>query len=542
MSLNHGAIQDHPLTLDRIIDHAAKWHSKVETVSARADGVVDRATYAAIRSQARAISARLAALGVEQGECVATLAWNSRDHLAVWYGVMAMGAVCHTLNPRLTAHTLADMLRQSKARVVFASADLQDLAHEIAASGTPLERIVVIDGEAEPHTHGGVATQDIAEFLALEAASVSWGDFDERAPCGLCFTSGTTGRPKGVTYTHRGNYLHTLRQLAADVCGIGRTDTILVAVPMFHANGWGLPFVAPATGARLVLPGADTSPEALAGLIATHRVTIAVAVPTVWLALCDFLDATGRELPSLERIMVGGAPMPAALARRIEARGIEVQTTWGMTELSPLGTASVPGAGDEPSAGSGVPSLGIDLMLADHDGKPLDEQHGREGHLHVRGQSVVERYFGERDPATRDGWFDTGDLAQIGEDGSLSITGRSKDLIKSGGEWINPVAIESLVASLDDVALAAVIGCAHPRWGERPVLIVELRDGADPSDEDLLRPIRRVVPKWWLPDEILRLQAIPLAATGKVDKQRLRIAYAEQALPGQLEPSPSTAA
>nr|WP_324186902.1 long-chain-fatty-acid--CoA ligase [Pelagerythrobacter aerophilus] len=519
MPMTDGAMQDFALTLDKFLDHAAKWHPATEVVTALDHGSTRRIGYAELRRRANRVSAVLAQLGARRGDRIATLAWNTQAHLESWYAIMGMGAVCHTLNPRLTAEQLAWMVGQSEAAILIASADLAPLASEIVHHAPSLHHVLVIDGEAADL---GRPLEDALETAHEDAV---WGGFDENAPCGLCFTSGTTGAPKGVTYTHRGNYLHTLRQLQADVAGITSRDVVMPVVPMFHASAWGLPFAAPATGAKLVLPGRHADGASLARLIADEGVTIAVGVPTVWLGLFDHLDETGAEVPSLKRVMVGGAPMPPALMARIEARGVEVQTTWGMTEISPLGTATTPGAPERNPALSGKPAQGMDLLLTDHTGEPLAEQRGAEGHLWVRGPSVVERYFGEREPATRSGWFCTGDLAAIDEQGNLQITGRSKDLIKSGGEWINPAEIEALVAALPDVALAAVIGRSDPKWGERPLLLVELREDASLSDDDLVSPLRGQVANWWIPDEVVRLPRMPLAATGKIDKLRLRTEY-----------------
>ena len=527
MQLTDGAMQDFSLTLDRMIDHAAKWHPTKDVVTRRFDGSFTRIGYAALRERARTVSGVLKGLGMQRGHRVATLAWNSQAHMECWYGIMGMGAVCHTLNPRLTAEQIAWMLQQSGARILIVSGDLLPLAAEIEAEAGTLDHVLIIDpvGPDCSANVGLPGARDLEAMLSKASSEgIIWGDFPETTPCGLCFTSGTTGRPKGVTYTHRGSYLHTLRQLQADVSGLNSHDVIMPVVPMFHANAWGLPYSAPATGARLVFCGRQADGATLADLIVREGVTIAVGVPTLWLDVFDHLDANGLDVPSLRRIMVGGAPMSSALMRRIEARGIAVQTTWGMTELSPLGTAAPPGD-VRSSDTAGRPALGVDLMLTDHEGTPLDEQSGHEGHLWVRGPSVVERYFGQAEAATRDGWFLTGDLAEISEDGQLFITGRAKDLIKSGGEWINPTEIEALVSGLPEVAFAAVVGREHEKWGERPVLLVQFRDGESLEDNNLLEALRDRVPSWWLPDEVIRVPSMPLAGTGKIDKIRLRSLY-----------------
>ncbi|WP_066657504.1 MULTISPECIES: AMP-binding protein [unclassified Sphingomonas] len=520
-----GSMQDYPLTLDKFLHHAAKWHPDAEVVTAREGGGIDRIGYAALRDRALAVSSLLAGFGVRQGDRVATLAWNSQAHVEAWYAIMGMGAVCHTLNPRLTAQQLADMVVQSGAKLLIVSADLQPLARAIAERVPALSLMLVIDGEAETASATCAATA-LEPLIATASGGTGWGDFAETAPCGLCFTSGTTGAPKGVTYTHRASFLHTLRCLQADVMAIRATDSVLVVVPMFHANAWGLPFALPAAGGRLVLPGRATDGASLARLIAAADVTIGVAVPTVWLGVAEHLEATGETLPSLQRIIVGGSPLAPALMERIErVLGVTVQTSWGMTELSPSGTVAPPHDPQRSAAVSGRPAIGVDLLLTDAAGVPLPQQRDIEGHLRVRGAAVVDRYFGQDTPATdADGWFATGDLARIDGQGNLIITGRAKDLIKSGGEWINPAEIEAVVGALPQVSLAAVIGREDPKWGERPLLLVEMQDEAL-SDDELLAPLRGRVASWWIPDAIVRLSAMPLAPTGKIDKNSLRSQY-----------------
>ncbi|WP_417484721.1 long-chain-fatty-acid--CoA ligase [Maricaulis salignorans] len=527
--MTDGTMQTYALTLNKFLDHAAKWHAQAEVVTSHAGGVTDRIGYAALKARAMRVTAVLAGQGVHAGDRVATLAWNTQAHVEAWYGIMGMGAVCHTLNPRLTAPQLASMLDQSRARILIVSADLAPLAAQIVARTASVAHIFVIDGElpelraAPPNP----AVSALEAALAEAEGETAWGAFEETAPSGLCFTSGTTGKPKGVSYTHRACYLHTLRQLQAGVMGLTSSDAVLVAVPMFHANAWGLPFAAPAVGARLVLPGRLTDGASLARLIQSEGVTMAVGVPTVWLGLVEHLENSGGELPSLTRIMVGGAPMAPALMDRIEQRlGVIVQTSWGMTELSPLGTSAPPADPVRSAATSGRPAIGIDLLLTDAEGVPLAEQRDVEGHLRVRGPSVIERYFGQEEPATdADGWFDTGDLARLDHRGNLYITGRSKDLIKSGGEWINPSEIEALVAALPQVSQAAVIGRPDQKWGERPILLVELAERRSITDHALLQFLSGQVAPWWIPDKVLRVHSMPLGPTGKIDKLKLKAEY-----------------
>ncbi len=520
-----GAMQPYALTLDRFIEHAAKWHGATEVVTGGSGGISARIRYSALRDRSRRLSGALLSLGLVQGDNLALLAWNSQAHMECWYGAMGVGIVCHTLNPRLSHTHLVGMIQQAANRVLVVSPDLTSLVEKLILLCPTLEHVVVVDepgAEVSLPSCGRVRTwryDDLLEELGLDT---TWGGFDENAPAGLCFTSGTTGEPKGVTYTHRSNYLHTVHQLQADVSGLTARDSVLIAVPMFHANGWGLPFAGPAVGAKLVLPGRHQDGLTLANLINAEGVTVAAGVATVWLGLVDHLDQTGGEVPSLQRIMLGGSSVPQALMDRLEKRlGVVVQTSWGMTELSPIGTVTPATASVRRSSQAGRPRIGVDLIVTDADGVPLPR--GHEGRLRVRGASVVERYFGHDDSAVDvDGWFDTGDLAVIDGEGSVSITGRSKDLIKSGGEWINPAEIEAIIGALPEVALVAVVGRSHAKWGERPVLVVEPRKGTHITDEALLDALRARVASWWLPDTIVRVAAMPLAITGKIDKMRLR--------------------
>lgn len=524
--MNPGSMQPYALTLDKFIDHAAKWHGSTEVVTGGGGGS-ERIGYAALRERANRLSGAFAALGLRAGDNLATLAWNSQAHMECWYGAMGVGIVCHTLNPRLAPAHLAAMIEQAGNRILAVSPGLAPLVEDLLTRCPGIEHVVLFDepgAVTPPPTSDRVRIWRLEALLVEHGAAVPWGGFDENAPAGLCFTSGTTGAPKGVTYTHRSNYLHTTHLLAADVIGITARDAVLVAVPMFHANGWGFTFAGPAVGAKLVLPGRNQDGASLARLINDEGVTVAAGVATVWLGLVDHLEKTAGTVPSLRRILLGGSSVPQALMNRLEARlGVIIQTSWGMTELSPVGTVTPANARVRVSSKSGKPPLGVDLRLTDEAGTPLADQRTGEGRLWVKAASAVERYYGQDASATdTDGWFDTGDLARIDAAGNLSITGRAKDLIKSGGEWINPGEIEAIVGALPDVALVAVIGRAHERWGERPVLVVEERHGAGLSDETLIEALRDRIANWWMPDAIVRVSAMPLALTGKIDKMRLR--------------------
>ncbi|MXP29614.1 AMP-binding protein [Porphyrobacter algicida] len=520
-------MQSYSLTVDKFLDHAAKWHPQAFVAGHADDGMVATG-YSVLRERANRMSGALASLGIEPGQRVATLAWNTLNHFEFYFAVMGAGMVCHTLNPRLVTAQLAAMITEADDRVLAVSVDLLDIARELRAKCPCLEQLVVLDGNVDPQAHGNGVGQvwDFETLLQRNGANHPWGVFDENCAAGLCYTSGTTGRPKGVVYTHRSNYLHTLRALQADALGITSRDIVLPAVPMFHANGWGIPFAAPAVGASVVLPGRHLDGASLARLLTEYEVTVAVGVQTVWLALADHTEATGEQFPSLRRVLVGGSTCPDALRLRLEQQlGVEIQTSWGMTELSPIGTIAAPGA-PGPDGSSGRPAFGLDLKLTDASGQTLATQRNQLGHLKVRGHSVVDRYFGERDDALDgDGYFDTGDLAILDDAGNLTIGGRSKDLIKSGGEWINPTEIETVIGMHPSVRHVAVIGRPDARWGERPVAIVEADDLAD-DPVKLLGLLKGKVADWWIPDEILSIPSMPLAASGKIDKQSLRAQFA----------------
>ena len=523
-------MQRYALTVDKFLDHAAKWHGTSVVVSASGAGVVERIAYRDLCERSRTASGAMLDQGLRLGERIATLAWNTQDHLTLYYAAMGVGLVCHTLNPRLSVAQLAEMINEAQDRWIAVGAGLQPLARQLLAACPCLEAVIQLDGQGpQEGAPRGVRQWSLEELLRASGRPARWGDFDEEAAAGLCYTSGTIGKPRGVLYTHRSNYLHTLRALQADAIALTAEDSVLVAVPMFHANGWGFPFAAPAVGAKMVLPGRSTDPAHLCDLIVREGVTVAAAVQTVWLGLVEYLENTGGKLPTLRRILIGGSSCPDALLRRIEeGLDVRVQTSWGMTELSPLGTIEPPNV--RPGAGpraSGRLPMGLDLKLVDADGKTLPEQRMTVGRLMVKGASVAERYFNEPEPALdAEGYFDTGDLAFIDESGNVAITGRTKDLIKSGGEWINPREIEDIVGALPGVGLVAVVGQPHEKWGERPVLVVEPSGHQTIDPERLLGALRGRVPDWWLPERIVLVEKMPLAATGKIDKKYLRAQFA----------------
>lgn len=524
-------MQPYALTVDKFLDHAAKWSADREIVTAEAGKSAARVSYAELRTRCNRLSGALAALGLQFGDRVGTLGWNTQHHLEMYFALAGAGMVCHTLNPRLSVSHLARMINEAEDRAVAIASNLSVLLAELLPFCPAIEHVILMDGDTvdggAPHNHKAQVWRFEALLEEFGCASV-WGNFDEHTPAGLCYTSGTTGQHKGVLYTHRSNYLHTLSALQANAIGLTCNDVLLVAVPMFHANGWGFPFVAPAAGAKMVLPGRQTDGARLAALVQDEAVTLAAGIHTLWQGVLDHLDAVGGELPTLKRVLIGGANCPDALIERIEKRlSVEVQTSWGMTELSPMGTIAPPGTRTAGSHASGRPPMGIDLILTDAEGVVLPEQRGVVGHLRVKGASVVERYFkAESSALDAQGYFGTGDLASIDTNGNVTICGRTKDLIKSGGEWINPAEIEDIAGRHPAVGLAAVIARPDVKWGERPVLIVEPRHGTLVDGEALMSLLRGKIPGWWLPDAIVQVSAMPLAATGKIDKNQLRADYA----------------
>jgi len=538
-----GLMQDWPLTVDRILDHAASQHGHREVVTRSLEGPIVRSTWGDIHARAKRLSSALLSLGVKSGDRVATLAWNSARHIESWYAIMGIGAVCHTLNPRLFPEQLCYIINHAQDKVLFTDVTFLPVLAANRAKMPTVERVIVF-GEGEVLKDCPIEDALCSEeLIATHGADAVWGRFDEQTACGLCYTSGTTGNPKGVLYSHRSNFIHALTTLQADVMGLSVRDTVLAVVPMFHANAWGLTFSCPAVGAKLVMPGQKMDGASILELLETEKVTFSAAVPTVWQMLLAHLKATGEKPTTLKKVVIGGSAVPEAILRAFhDDYGIDVIHAWGMTETSPLGTLSTPTpevaalSFDEQmpyKLKQGRAPLGVELKLTDDAGNPVPQDGESFGRLKIRGPFIVREYFrGEGGQILdEEGFFDTGDVATIDAQHYMQITDRAKDVIKSGGEWISSIEIENLAACHPKALMAAVIGVAHPKWDERPLLLVKLKEGETATAAEFTAWLDGKIARWWMPDEILFVDDIPLGATGKIDKKLIRQRFEGHVLP-----------
>ena len=538
-----GLMQDWPLTLDKVIDHAANWHGKREVVTRSVEGPIVRTTYGEIHTRAKRLSNALKALGVKAGDRVATLAWNSGRHMETWYATMGIGAVCHTLNPRLFPDQLCYIITHAEDQILFTDLTFLPTIIERRADMHTVKHVIVMTDEGHMASVGLDGALCFETLIEQHSDDCQWGGFDENTAAGLCYTSGTTGNPKGVLYSHRTNFLHTLITLQTDVMGISGTDVVLPVVPMFHANAWGLAFSCPAVGCKMVMPGLKLDGASVHELIETEGVTFSAAVPTVWQMLLQHLRSTGGKLATLKRVVIGGSAVPESLVRAFRDEfDVDVTHAWGMTETSPLGTLSVPTTevlAMPPEAQlqyklkQGRPPMGVELKLTDDEGHRQPHDGHTFGRLKVRGAAIAGAYFkGEGgDILDEEGFFDTGDVATIDALGYMQITDRAKDVIKSGGEWISTIEIENLAAGHPKALIAAVIGVAHPKWDERPLLLVKLKDSEDATREEFLEYLDGKIARWWMPDDVVFVDDIPLGATGKIDKKLIRQRFADYVLP-----------
>ena len=530
-------MQDWPLRVMRLVDHAAREHGSREIVTAWANGTITRTNWRSVAYDARRMAQALEAAGIERGDRVATLAMNHSAHLTAWYGTIGMGGVLHTINPRLFDEQILFIANHAEDRVLLYDHAFAATVDRLKPRLPTIEHYVCFDPPVADKT-------SFDAWIAVQDGDYAWIEGDENDPCSLCYTSGTTGNPKGVLYSHRSTMLHALAEVAPDSFNLSAAACVMPIVPMFHANAWGIPWAAPLTGCKLVL-SANSRPAQLCELYREEKVTHSAGVPTVWLAMIEHIEATGTALTSLSNVTIGGSAAPRAMIKWFRAKGIDVMHAWGMTETSPIGSMGGKPAGwnsmsDEEQLNyitrQGRVPFGIELRIVDDNRAvlPRDGQHS--GDLQVRGPWVIRRYFKEvNDAVDADNWFDTGDVAALYPDGTMQITDRSKDVIKSGGEWISSIELENAAVGVPGVAEAAAIGVAHPKWDERPLLIVVRAVGGDVTPEAIRKHLATQVARWWLPDAIEFVDELPHTATGKLSKKTLRKQFAEYRFENAVE-------
>jgi len=538
-----GLMQQWPLVCHKIIDHAGRQFASREIVSRTVEGPIVRTTYGDVRSRALKVAQKLERDGFKRSDRIATLAWNGARHLEAWFGIMGMGGVYHTLNPRLFPEQIVWIMNHAEDQALFVDLTFMPLVEKIAPMVKSLRKVIVLTDRAHmPET----ALPDVVayeDWLADADGDFAWAEVQEEDACGMCYTSGTTGDPKGVLYSHRSNVLHAMIAALPDSMGLSSRDTILPVVPMFHANAWGLGQSAPMIGAKLVMPGGKMDGASIYELLDSEKVTFSAAVPTVWLMLLQHLEANGLKLPYLNKVVIGGSACPRAITEKFEKNyGVEVIHAWGMTEMSPLGSlctikpeyASLSGdALLDIKQTQGWAPFGVEMKVTDDENNELPWDGKKFGRLKVRGPAVAKGYFGGagKEQFDADGWFDTGDVAHINPNGYMQITDRSKDVIKSGGEWISSIELENLAVGHPDVAEAAVIGIVHPKWDERPLLVIVRKEGKEPTREDILAFMDGKIAKWWMPEDVVFVKEIPHTATGKIQKTTLREQFREYRLP-----------
>ncbi len=520
-----GEMQDFELRIPRLLDHAAREHGPREIVTRWADGSETRTDWAGIASDARKLAQALERLGCKPGDRIATMAMNHGHHLAAWYGVIGMGGIIHTINPRLFDDQLAYIANHAEDRVLLYDRAFQAMVDRLKPQWKTIEHYVCMDP-------GGDGSGDFRTLVDAEDGDYAWIEGGERESCMLCYTSGTTGNPKGVLYTHRSSVIHALAEIQPAVFDLDTRSVVLPVVPMFHAAGWGLPFAGAAAGVKFVF-SAVNEPQALCDLMNDEKVTHSAGVPTVWFGMFQHIDATGKKPEHLKLVTIGGSAAPRAMIERLMKMGIRVNHAWGMTETSPIGTMGARSHDwddltfeqqlDQVSKQGRVP-FGVELRVVDDGGRVLPRDGESSGRLQVRGPWIIKRYFQDDggDCIDEAGWFDTGDVAVLHPDGTMQITDRAKDVIKSGGEWISSVELENAAVGCPGVAEAAAIGVYHPKWDERPLLVVVKTPGSDVTPEKILGHLAAHVAKWWLPDEVVFLNELPHTATGKLLKTALR--------------------
>ena len=537
-----GLMQDWTLLCHRIIDHAAINHCDRPIVTRSVEGALHTTTYAQVRARARRVAQRLDRDGIRLGDRVATLAWNTWRHLEAWYGIMGLGAIYHTVNPRLFPDQIAWIVNHAEDRVLLTDLTFIPLLEKLADKLPSIERYVVLTDAVHMPTTSLKNAVPYEEWIGAVDGDFAWRMFDENTAAGMCYTSGTTGNPKGVLYSHRSNVLHGLTANGCDMKGYSSRDVVMPVVPMFHANCWAMMFAAPMAGASLVMPGPKLDGASVFELLDRYRVTCTAAVPTVWLMLLQHLEATGGKLPHLKRVVIGGSACPRAITRTFQdIYGVEVLHAWGMTEMSPLGTVCTlkpeyAGLGGDARLDiqqkQGHAPFMVEMKITDDAGQRLPWDGRTFGRLKVRGPAVARAYYkDDSDILDAEAFFDTGDVATIDEHGYMHITDRAKDVIKSGGEWISSIELENLAVGHPKVAEAAVIGVQHPKWDERPLLVIVLKRDQSATREEILAFMRGKVAKWWMPDDVAFVDEIPHTAAGKIQKTVLRQRFKDYVLP-----------
>ena len=539
-----GLMMDTPLLISSLMEHAEKNFPEQEIVSVVADSPDHRYTFLDAFRRTRQLANALQSLGIELGDRVGTLAWNDHRHFELYYAISCSGAICHTVNPRLFPEQLVYIINHAEDRVMFCDPMFVPLLENIQDQLEFIEHVIVLTSKEHMPSSSLSNLLCYETLIAGESSEYEWPKFDEKTASAMCYTSGTTGNPKGVLYNHRSTILHAYAAALPDVFGISASDSILPIVPMFHVNAWGTIYSGPLCGSKIVLPGSKMGDgETLQRLIESEQVTVSQGVPTVWLALLAYLEESGKQIHSLKRVITGGAACPAVIAQEMqEKHDVYVHVAWGMTEMSPLGTFNQfkPGmedlAGDELleaqlKAGRGV--YGAEMKITDDENNELPWDGVAFGSLKVRGPWVLSDYFKAEPGSTleEDGWFETGDVATIDKRGFMAITDRTKDVIKSGGEWISSIDLENTATNHPKVAEAAVIGVNHPKWTERPLLLVQAKDGEELSKDEILQWYQGKVAKWWIPDDVVFVDSLPHTATGKIQKFELRKTYKDHQLP-----------
>jgi len=540
-----GLMQDHPLLISSLIEYAAAYHPDQEIVSRTVEGGTVRTNYAEVERRAKRVANALGGLGVREGDRVGTLAWNTHRHLELYFGVSGSGAVLHTVNPRLFPEQVEYIINHAEDSVLFFDTTFAELVAKLAPKLTTVRHFVAMCDRVHMPALDLPNLLCYEDLLAASSEEYEWPQFDERTASSLCYTSGTTGNPKGVLYSHRSTVLHSLKACSADTFSVGVDSSVLLVVPLFHANAWGMPYACAMTGAKMVLPAQHLDGASVYTLLRDERVTFSTSVPTVWLMLFQYLDAHPDIDPralGLKIAGVGGSAAPAAMVERFEKQfGARVVQGWGMTETSPIGVINtlLPRLESLPAdeqlkikTKQGRAVWGVELRIEDDEGRALPHDGVAFGRLKVRGPWIASGYFkAQGDALDADGWFDTGDVANIDPDGYLQLVDRAKDVIKSGGEWISSIDLENAAMGHPAVAEAAVIGVSHPKWQERPLLVIVKRPGQDVSADELLAFVAGKVAKWWVPDDVAFVDNLPHTATGKLLKVRLREQFRDYVLP-----------